>query len=73
MNIKANKKFIVIIALILVNAVGFTSARYYFAQHIESNQVSTNFFQRFNQASPDMINPSKFLEFGIDLLKYIGK
>ena len=47
MNIKANKKFIVIIALILVNAVGFTSARYYFAQHIESNQLSTNFFQMF--------------------------
>ena len=73
MNIKANKKFIVIIALILVNAVGFTSARYYFSTHIESNQVSTNFFQRYNQASPAMINTSKFLEFGIDLLKNIGK
>ncbi len=73
MNIKSNKKFIVIIALLLVNAVGFASARYYFSMHIESKQVSANFFQRFNQANPTMINPSKFLEFGLDLLRNIGK
>ena len=73
MNIKVNKKFIVIIALILVNAAGFTSARYYFSMHIDANPVSTNFIQRYNQASPAMINPSKFLEFGLDLLKNIGK
>lgn len=73
MNIKAKKKLIVIIALVLVNAIGFASARYYFSLHIDSSQVSNTFLQRFNQASPAMISPSKFLEFGLDLLKNIGK
>jgi len=39
MNNKAKKKLYIIVALILINAVGFTSARYYFSLHNTTEEI----------------------------------
>ncbi len=73
MNNKAKKKLYIIAALILINAVGFTSARYYFSLHNTTEEIPSGLLKKFTQSSPEMISPSKFLEFGLDLLQNIGK
>jgi hypothetical protein len=73
MNNKAKKKLYIIVALILINAVGFTSARYYFSLHNTTEEIPSGLLKKFTQSSPEMISPSKFLEFGLDLLQNIGK
>ena len=73
MNNKAKKKLYIIAALILINAVGFTSARYYFSLHNTTEEIPSGLLKKFTQSSPEMISPSKFLELGLDLLQNIGK
>lgn len=73
MNNKAKKNLYIIVALILINAVGFTSARYYFSLHNTTEEIPSGLLKKFTQSSPEMISPSKFLEFGLDLLQNIGK
>ncbi len=73
MNKKAKKKLIIIIALVAINVVGFTSARYYFSLHTTTDEIPSGLLKKFTQSSPEVISPSKFLELGIDILKKIGK
>ena len=72
-NNKAKKKLYIIVALILINAVGFTSARYYFSLHNTTEEIPSGLLKKFTQSSPEMISPSRFFEFGLDLLRNIGK
>ncbi len=73
MNKKAKKKLIIIFALVAVNVVGFTSARYYFSLHSTTDELPTGLLKKFTQSSPEVISPAKFLELGMDILRKIGK
>ncbi len=73
MNNKAKKKLIIIIALIAINVVGFTSARYYFSMHTTTEEIPTGLLKKFTQSSPEIISPTKFLELGLDMIQKIGK
>lgn len=73
MNNKAKKKLIIIFALIAINVVGFTSARYYFSLQSTTNELPTGLLKKFTQSSPEVISPSKFLEIGLELLQNLGK
>jgi hypothetical protein len=73
MNNKAKKKLIIIFALIAINVVGFTSARYYFSLQPTTDELPTGLLKKFTQSSPEVISPSKFLEIGLELLQNLGK
>ena len=69
---KLNKRFWVIVALVVINAVGFISAQYYFSFHNNEQSVTSTLIDHVTDGKPKMIKPADFLEFGLDMLRNIG-
>jgi hypothetical protein len=66
---RLKKNYLLIAFLLLVNVIGFLSAKAYFSNASGANIFNTQVLKESVSFNPKMIAPAKWLELGIDLLK----
>ena len=69
---KVGKKLLILMALIVINAVGFVSARYYFTTSESQTTASVDIIKSAAKSSTTVVNTNRFLGLGLDLLRKFG-
>lgn len=69
---KVKRKYLILIALLLVNAVGFLIADTYFKKQRSETAESTSFLESATAVGATILYTEKVLGVGIDLLRKIG-
>lgn len=69
---KLKRKYLVFIALLLVNAVGFFIADSYFKKQNRETTGATSFMESATAVGATVLYTEKILGVGIDLLRKIG-
>lgn len=71
---KYSKRIVVILLLFTINIAGFLAAKYYFTnQTSNTNGFQTEILDKVKQNGPVLVHPSDFLQFGLDVLRNLGK
>lgn len=69
---KVKRKYLILIALLLVNAVGFFIADTYFKKQEADTSATTSFIESATTTGAQILYTEKILGVGIDLLRKIG-
>ena len=68
------KRVTFICVLLALNVVGFMAAKYYFTdQSSNPNHFEPGILDKMKQNGPVLVHPSDFLQFGLEVIKDLGK